>query len=113
MVIAIGTNAVSLSAQRDLPQTIGSASQDPSRGPYLFCALQDASVVSAAFADAVKSGRSPFVVGWELKVEPPPRLAKTLLVTNMPQTGRLGDKNCKLVQRLPRGGADAMELHTP
>jgi len=112
-LIVLSMCSVSLLAQRDLPQTIGSASQDSSRGPYMFCTLPDASAIPAAFADAVKSGRRPFVVGWELQVEPPPRLAKTLLVTNLTQTGRLASANCKRVQRLPTGGVDAMELHTP
>jgi hypothetical protein len=79
----------------------------------MFCALPDASAIPAAYADAVKRRPTTFVVGWELNVEPPPRLAKTLLVTNLSQTGRLAGVNCKRVQRLPTGGVDAMELHTP
>jgi hypothetical protein len=111
--IVLSMCSVSLLAQRDLPQTIGSASQDSSRGPYMFCALPDASAIPAAFAAAVKGGRRPFVVGWELNVEPPPRLAKILLVTSLPRTGVLASTNCMRVQRLPAGGVDAMELHTP
>ena len=53
------------------------------------------------------------MVGWELQVEPPSRLAKNLLLTNLPQTGRLAGSTCTRVQRLGKGGVDTMQLHTP
>ena len=103
--------AQELAPVKDLPRTIGDASR--TRGPLMFCALPDASAIPLAYAAAVKGGRRPFVVGWELQVDPPRELAKTLLITSLPQTGILADANCKRVQSLPTGGAGAMRLHTP
>ena len=103
--------AQELAPVKDLPRTIGDASR--TRGPLMFCALPDASAIPLAYAAAVKGGRRPFVVGWELQVDPPRELAKTLLITSLPQSGILADANCKRVQSLPVGGANAMQLHTP
>ena len=107
---------VSLCAQelapvKELPHTIGSASK--TRGPLMFCAIPDASVIPTPHDAAEKSGQRPFVIGWELKAHPPRELAKIVLITGLPQTGNLAKANCKRVQPLPAGGADAMQLHTP
>jgi hypothetical protein len=96
---------------KDLPHTIGSASK--TRGPLMLCALPDAGVVSAALDAGAKGGRRPFVIGWELQADPPRELSKIVLITSLPPRGNLAKENCKRVQRLPSGGADAMRLHTP
>jgi hypothetical protein len=103
--------AQELAPVKDLPHTIGSASK--TRGPLMFCAIPDASIIPAAYDAAVKGGKRPFVIGWELKADPPPELAKIVLITSLPQAGKLAKANCKRVQPLPSGGADAMHLHTP
>jgi hypothetical protein len=103
--------AQELAPVKDLPHTIGSASK--TRGPLMFCAIPDASIIPAVYDAAVKGGRRPFVIGWELKAEPPRELAKIVLITSLPQAGNLARANCKRVQPLPAGGADAMQLHTP
>jgi hypothetical protein len=79
----------------------------------MFCAISDASMIRAAYDAAAKAGKRSFVIGWELKVDPPQELAKILLITSLSQAGNLAKANCKRVQRLPSGGAGAMQLHTP
>ncbi len=101
--------AQELAPVKDLPHTIGSASKTR---PLMFCAIPDASIIPAAYEAAAKSGKRPFVIGWKLEA-PPPELAKIVLVTSLPQTGNLAQANCKRVQPMPSGGADAMQLHTP
>ncbi len=103
--------AQELAPVKDLPRPIGSASK--TRGPLMFCAISDASMIPAAYGAAAKGGKRPFVIGWELKVDPPQELAKFLLITSLSQAGNLPKASCKSVQRLPSGGADAMRLHTP
>jgi hypothetical protein len=103
--------AQELAPVKDLPHTIGSASK--TRGPLMFCTIPDASIIPAAFEAAAKGGKRPFVIGWELKADPPHELAKNVLITNLPQVGKLAKANCKRVEPLPSGGADAMKLHTP
>jgi hypothetical protein len=100
-----------LAPVRGLPHTIGSASK--TRGPLMFCAIPDASIVPAAHDASAKGSKRPFVIGWELKADPPRELAKIVLITNLPLSGNLAKANCKRVQPLPPGGADAMQLHTP
>jgi len=78
----------------------------------MFCAIPDVSIIPAAYDTAAKSGKRPFVIGWELKAHPP-ELAKIVLVTSLPPTGKLAQADCKRVQRMPSGGAAAMQLHTP
>lgn len=95
---------------KDLPRTIGSASKTR---PLMFCAIPDASIIPAAYDAAAKDRQRPFVIGWELKADPPPELARIVLITSLPQTGNLAKAHCKRVQPLPSGGADAMQLHTP
>ena len=102
--------AQELAPVKDLPHTIGSASKTR---PLMFCAVPDASIIPAAYDAAVKNGKRPFVIGWELKADPPKELARIVLITSLPQTGNLAKANCKRVQPLPSGGADAMQLHTP
>ena len=94
-----------------LPHTIGSASK--SHGPLMFCAIPDASIIRLANKAAAKDARRRFVIGWELKADPPQELARIVLITNLPRTGDLVSANCKRVQPLPSGGADSMQLHTP
>jgi len=96
---------------KDLPHTIGSASK--TRGPLMFCAIPDPSIIPAAYKAAVKGGKQPFVMGWELTADPPQELARIVLLTSLPQSGSLAKANCKRVQPLPSGGAGAMQLHTP
>ncbi len=60
--------AQELAPVKDLPHTIGSASK--TRGPLLFCAIPDASIIPAAYDAAAKGGKRPFVIGWELKADP-------------------------------------------
>ena len=103
--------AQELAPVNDLPHTIGSASK--TRGPLMFCTIPDASIIPAAYAAAAKGGKRPFVIGWELKADPPRELARIVLITSLPQAGNLAKANCKRVQPLPSGGADAMRLHTP
>jgi hypothetical protein len=103
--------AQGLAPVKDLPHTIGSASKK--RGPLMFCAISDASMIPAAYNAAAKRGKRPFVVGWELKADPPTELEKILLITSLSRAGNLAKANCKNVRRLPSGGADAMRLHTP
>ena len=62
--------AQELAPVKDLPHTIGSASK--TRGPLMFCAIPDASIIPAAYDAAAKGGKRPFVVGWELKADAPP-----------------------------------------
>src|ERR1700686_320233 len=102
--------AQELAPVKDLPHTIGSASKTR---PLMFCAIPDASIIRAAYDAAVKKGKRPFVIGWELKADPPKELARIVLITSLPQTGSLAQANCKRAQPLPSGGADAMQLHTP
>src|SRR5229473_3170885 len=97
--------AQELSPVKDLPHTIGSASK--TRGPLMFCAIPDASIIPAAYGAAAKGGQRPFVIGWELRADPPQELAKIVLITSLPHAGTLAEANCKRVQPLPRGGADA------
>jgi len=113
LAVSLGTSLVAqeLAPVKDLPHTIGSASK--THGLLMFCAISDASIIPAAYAAAAKGGRRPFVIGWELSVDPPQELAKILLITSLSRTGNLAKANCKSVQRLPSGGADAMQLHTP
>src|SRR5712671_6228492 len=85
--------AQELAPVKDLPHTIGSASK--SRGPLMFCAIPDASIIPAAYDAAAKGGKRPFVVGWELKADAPQELAKIVLITSLPQTGNLAKANCK------------------
>jgi hypothetical protein len=99
-----------LAPLKDLPQTIGSASR--TSGPFMLCAFPDAGLIRAAYA-AAGASRKPFAVGWELRVDPIPALGKVLVITNLPKTGSLASANCKVVQPLPPGGADAIELHQP
>ncbi len=96
---------------KDLPRTIGSASK--TRGPLMFCALPDASAIRPGYDAARKTGKHPFVIGWELQAAPPRELAKIVLITSLPRTGILTEPNCKRAQTLPSGGPDAMQLHTP
>jgi hypothetical protein len=103
--------AQELAPVKDLPHTIGSASK--TRGSLMFCAISDASIIPAAYDAAAKGDKRPFVIGWELKADPPQELAKILLITSLSQAGNLAKANCKRVQPLPSGGADAMQLHTP
>jgi hypothetical protein len=103
--------AQELAPVKELPHTLGSASK--ARGPLMFCALPDAGIIPAAYDAAAKGGQRPFVIGWELKADPPRELAKIVLITSLPQAGNLTKANCKRVQPLPAGGADAMQLHTP
>jgi hypothetical protein len=103
--------AQELALVKDLPHTIGSASK--TRGPLMFCAIPDASIIPPTYDAAVKSGKRPFVIGWELKADPPKELAKIVLITSLPQTGDLAKANCKRARPLPSGGADAMQLYTP
>jgi hypothetical protein len=103
--------AQELAPVKDLAHTIGSASK--TRGSLMFCAIPDASIILAAYEEAAKGGKRPFVIGWELKADPPKELGKTLLITSLSQAGKLAKANCKRVQPLPSGGVDAMELHTP
>jgi hypothetical protein len=103
--------AQDLAPLKDLPHTIGSASK--TRGPLMFCAIPDASIIAAAYDAAAKGRKRPFVIGWELKADPPQELAKIVLITNLSQAGNLAKANCQRVQPLPSGGADAMQLHTP
>ncbi len=100
-----------LAPVNDLPHTIGSASK--TRGPLMFCSIPDAAIIRAAYDAARKGGKRPFVIAWELKADPPRELAKIVLITNLPQAGNLAKENCRRVQPLPSGGADAMQLHTP
>jgi hypothetical protein len=96
----------------DLPRTIGSASK--TRGPLVFCAVTDAGVIRTAYDAGIKRGqRRPFVIGWELKADPPPGLAKIMVITSLWRDETLAKANCKWVRPLPEGGADAMQLHTP
>jgi hypothetical protein len=103
--------AQELAPVNDLPHTVGIASK--TRGPLMFCAIPDASIIPAAYNAAAKGRKRPFVIGWELKADPPQELAKIVLITSLPQAGNLAKANCKRVQPLPSGGADAMQLHTP
>jgi hypothetical protein len=103
--------AQELAPVKDLPNTIGSASK--THGSLMFCAIPDGSIIPAAYDTAAKSGKRPFVIGWELKADPPQELATILLITSLSQAGNLAKANCKRVQPLPSGGADAMQLHTP
>src|ERR1700739_2776054 len=73
-----------LAPVKDLPHTIGSASKTR---PLMFCAIPDASIIPAAYDAAVKNGKRPFVIGWELKADPPKELARIVLITSLPQTG--------------------------
>jgi hypothetical protein len=100
-----------LAPVKDLLHTIGFASK--TRGPLMLCAIPDANIIPAAYDAAAKGGKRPFVIGWELKADPPPELAKIVLITSLPQAGNLAKANCKRVQPLPSGGADAIHLHTP
>jgi hypothetical protein len=100
-----------LASVKDLPHTIGTASK--TRGPLMLCAIPEASIIPATHDAAAKGRQQPFVIGWELKADPPPELAKIVLITSLPQAGKLAKVNCKLVRPLPSGGADAMQLHTP
>jgi hypothetical protein len=102
--------AQELAPVKDLPHTIGSASK---ARPLMFCAVPDAAAVLTAYHAAAKAGRKPFVLGWELKADPPPELTKIVLITSLAQTGDLAKANCKRVEPLPARGADAMQLHTP
>jgi hypothetical protein len=83
--------AQELAPVKDLPYTIGSASK--TRGPLLFCAIPDASIIPAAYDAAAKGGKRPFVIGWELKADPPRELAKIVLITSLPQAGNLARAN--------------------
>jgi len=103
--------AQELTPVKDLNHTIGSASK--TRGSLMFCAIPDAGIILAAYDAAAKGGKRPFVIGWELKADPPQELAKILLITSLSQAGTLAKANCKSVRPLPSGGADAMRLHTP
>jgi hypothetical protein len=103
--------AQALPPVKDLPHTIGSASK--TRGPMMFCAIPDSSIIQTAYDAAAKGGKRPFVIGWELTADPPRELAKIVLITTLPQAGNLAKANCKRVQPLPSGGAGAMHLHTP
>jgi hypothetical protein len=103
--------AQELAPVKALPHTIGSASK--TRGPLMFCAIPDPDIIRAAYKAVAKDGQRPFVIGWELKADPPKELARIVLITNIPRTGDLSSANCKRVQPLPSGGADAMQLHTP
>src|ERR1700680_255938 len=96
--------AQELAPVKDLPHTIGSASK--TRGPLMFCAIPDASIIPAAYDVAAKGGKRPFVIGWELKADPPRELARIVLITSLPQAGKLAKANCKRIQLLPSGGAD-------
>ena len=115
IVLAVSTGmsllAQELAPVKDLPHTIGSASK--TRGSLMFCAIPDASIIPPAHDATAKRGKRPFVIGWELKADPPQELAKILVITSLSQAGNLAKANCKRVQPLPPGGADAMQLHTP
>jgi hypothetical protein len=113
LVISCGTSllAQELAPVKDLPHTIGSASK--TRGPLMFCAIPDASIITAAYDATAKGGKRPFVIGWELKADPPQELARILLITSLARARNLAKANCKRVQPLPFGGVDAMQPHTP
>src|SRR5258706_14439583 len=84
--------AQELAPVKDLPYTIGSASK--ARGPLMFCAIPDASIIPEAYYAAVKGGQRPFVIGWELKAEPPRGLPRIVLITKLPQAGKLAKGDC-------------------
>ena len=104
-------DAQSLSPVKDLPKTIGSVTQDA--GPLSVCALADTRAITLAYNTATARGAKRFVLGWELKVDPPGELAKNLVITNVKRIGVLAKVNCKTVLPLPAGGVDAMQAHTP
>src|ERR1700687_1983840 len=83
LVVSWGASlpAQELAPVKDLPHTIGSASK--TRGPVMFCASPDASIIPAAYDAATKGGKRPFVIGWELKANPPRELAKIVLITSL------------------------------
>src|SRR3954464_14128814 len=111
LAVACGAFAQELPPVKPLPHTIGSASKI--RGPLMFCAVPDASLMRAAYHAAAQPAPRPFAIGWELKADPPKELARIVVITTLRRAGDLVSENCKRVQHLPSGGADAMQLHTP
>jgi hypothetical protein len=79
----------------------------------MFCAVSNAGVMRTAYDAAVRRRGRRFIIGWELKSDPPQELANIVVITSLPRTGSLAKANCKRVEPLPAGGVNAMQLHRP